>query len=245
MSEFLIDTNEPHEILPPLVQTITHAQLFPLNVNGYADYRWTKVDGTMRQVERKTWGEILANPDKVEEQLQRHLTKNEDIDLVFMLEGMAIQTEMGVYGLKPTNNGRMFVPGHRYSTRLARVYSLLFALTDYCTVFQTSGLNESATLLVSMYNHDQKTDHHTLKRHIKQVDFNPDSRITTLMGATPGLGDKRATSLINAFGTPWNIWSAGFKQQPVIQDLSMLTQVDGIGNGIVTNIMRSIGRPDV
>ncbi len=65
------------------------------------------------------------------------------------------------------------------------------------------------------------------------------------MGATPGLGDKRATSLINTFGTPWNIWSAGFKQAPVIQDLSMLTKVDGIGMGIVTNIMRSIGRPDV
>lgn len=245
MSEFLIDVNEPHEILPPLIQSIQDAQLYPLNSQGFGDYRWKKYNNSYRMVERKTWGEILANPDKVEEQLQRHLTKNPDIELVFMLEGMVSQTEIGAVVLKQTTNKGLYVPGHRYSTRLSRIYSFLFGLTDYCTVFQTSGLIESACLLVAMYNHDQKEEHGLLKRHIKQIEFNPDVRVTTLMGATPGLGDKRASSLVNVAGTPWNVWSAGYCEHSVLKDKYTLTGVEGIGKGILDNMYRSIGRPDV
>ena len=244
VNPFAIDVNEPIDMLPSMVYVIQHATILPLNTMGFADYKWTKWDGKEKQVERKTWGEILANPDKVEEQLQRHLQKSPDIELVFMLEGLVIQAQTGSQTLRPTKSG-IWTVSHRYGTRIKRVYAMLYQFSKYCEVMQTSGQLESATLLVTMYEQDQKEQHSTLQRHIKQNVFSTNPLITTLMGASPGLGDKRATSLIRAFNTPWAIWSAGWKGKPQVENISDLTVVDGIGPAIVENVLRSIGRPDI
>ena len=244
VNPFEIDVNEPIDMLPSIAYVLPQSTIIPLNSMGFADYRWTKWDGKVKHCERKTWGEILANPDKVEEQLQRHLEKNPDLELVFMLEGMATQGTIGSTVLQQTKSG-MWVPGHKYGTRLKRIYSILYGFSKYCEVIQTATHQESAAMLVAMYEHDQKEEHSLLQRHIKQNTFTTNPLITTLMGASPGLGDKRATSLIRAFNTPWNIWSAGWHGEPMLGNINDLTTVDGIGPAIVNNIMRSIGRPDV
>jgi DNA uptake protein ComE-like DNA-binding protein len=96
-----------------------------------------------------------------------------------------------------------------------------------------------------MYESDQKETHDTFKRHIKQVSFNTDNRVLTLMGSSPGLGDKRATDIINYCGTPWNFFSAGWTNQPAIQDWKEVTKIPGIGEVTVRNALRNLGRPDV
>ena len=241
---FEIDVNEPNEILPLIFPVIQDAIQQPLNVMGYADYKWTRSDRTVVHVERKTWPELLADCDRVEEQLQRHLNKNPNARLVFMLEGIIKQNEMGTVVLRETNNG-LFVKGHRYSTRLSRIFPWLYEISNYCQVIQTTSLQESASCLVAMYKHDQKPNHDTLRRHIKQVNFNTDPRVTMLMGTHAGLGDKRATALINKFGTPFNIWTAGYRKEPIVPSVGELTSVDGIGPTIVRNMLQSIGRDDV
>ena len=237
------DVNEPKEMIPWLSQSVP-LTIQPLNVRGFADNKWRKFNGKERQVERKTWGELLGNLDRVEEQLNRHLTKNPDIELVFMLEGMVVQTELGATILTGTNNNRIFTLGHRYASRLSGIYSWLFEISNYLTVVQTSGLKESSVALASMYHHDQKELHSTFRRHIKQIAFNPNPMVTTLMGASPGLGDKRATQLVTAAGTPWSIWSAGFCEHMQYKNKYELTSLDGIGKGILDTVYRSIGRPD-
>jgi len=237
------DANEPKELLPLLAQTVPLI-VSPLNANGFADYRWKGIDGVTTQVERKTWGELLANVEHVEEQLQRHLTKNPDVKLVFMLEGMVVQTELGATIIGGTNNNRIFTLGRRYNTRLSGIYSWLFEISNYLTVIQTSGLRESAIALSSMYSHDQKDTHTTFKRHIKQIAYTPNPMVTTLMGASQGLGDKRATNIIGLMGTPWNVWTAGYCEHMVFKDKYAATQLDGVGKGIIDNVLRSIGRPD-
>ena len=240
-----VDVNEPiSDILPLLGQTGIPLEPTALNVQGYADYRWTKWDGTYKQVERKQWGEILANPDHIEEKLLRHLTKNPDHELVLLIEGMVQQTEVGTVIIKPSRQG-IFVKDHTYSTRMKRVYSLLYAASKYVEIMYTTTIRETATCLVAMYEYDQKETHETFNRHIKQASFVPDVRVTTLMGMSNGLGDKRATALIREFGTPWNIVSAGWRGDPVVPSIEGLTIVPGIGKGIVENLLRGIGRPDV
>lgn len=243
VNEFVQDVNEPHEMIPLLAQVVP-INVKPLNVQGFADYKWTKHDGKERQVERKTWGELLSNVEHVEEQLQRHLTKNPNIELVFLLEGMVVQGELGTTTLTSTNNNRIYTLGHRYAARLSGIYSWLFEISNYLTVVQTTSLRESGIALTSMYTHDQKDVHTTLQRHIKQVASNPNPMVTTLMGASQGLGDKRASQLIEYAGTPWNIWSAGFCEHSVYKDKYDFTKLDGIGRGIMDNIYRQLGRPD-
>ena len=240
----LIDTNEPISDIVPLIGQSVELGIQPLNVQHYADYMWTKHDGTRKQVERKTWPELLSNPDHIEEQLLRHLNNNPTIELVFMLEGMVQQGEIGTYTIRNSRSG-VWAKDHTYGVRLKRVYSLLYAASKYVEIMHTSSIVESATCLVAMYEYDQKATHETFNRHIKQSTFSPDPRITTLMGMGSGLGDKRATALINEFGTPWNIISAGWNDKPVVPSVEALTIVEGIGMGIVTNLLRGIGRPDV
>jgi hypothetical protein len=242
-----IDVNEPHEmalLLNPIGDLhILAAQ--PLNAQGWPDYRWKTHDNNYKMVERKTWPELLANPDAVEEQLHRHLTKHPSVELIFMLEGVPVQADIGTNVLKPTQSGVWVKNGFRSSTRLKRIYSLLYRFSEYMRVVQTTSIVETGILLCAMYESDQKDDHATFKRHIKQVTFNTDSRVLTLMGSSPGLGDKRATDIVNYCGTPWNFFSAGWNNPPAIKDWREVTKIAGIGEVTVRNVLRNLGRPDV
>ena len=241
----IVDSNEVKNGITNLIAPVVPHQVEALNANGFADYRWLKIDGKWKNVERKTWGEILANTDKVEEQLYRHLDKlSSDGEVVFLVEGVAKNEPDGTTLMQPVKNG-MYVRGYRSKVRLSGIYSWLYEVGKYCEVIYTAGLNETAIALCAMYKADQKDEHNTFKRHIKQLEFHSDPRVTTLMGVSPGLGNKRASALIERFGTPWNVISAGYKGEPAVKSVAELTAVDGIGPTIVRNILRAFGRPDV
>lgn len=244
MSELLIDVNEPHEMFAMCKQVIPNVRIEPLNSDGYADYRWVTVTGKVKQVERKTWGELLANTDKVEEQMHRHLSKHPQAELVFMLEGLIQQSQKGTQVLHKQKSGYI-TKGMDYRNKLSGIYAWLYEVEKYCQVIQTPGLNESGVAICAMYNADLKSEHSTFRRHIKQLSFHSDPRVTTLMGISPGLGDVRATNLINKFITPWNVVSAGWHGEPVVKNKYDLTTVTGIGKTLVDSVLRNFGRPDV
>lgn len=245
MNDLLIDTNEPREVYATLNITGSPVSLTPLNSDGYADYRWRTVDGRVKQIERKTWGELLSNPDKVEEQLLRHLSKHPSVELVFLLEGLAEQNTRGGSTVINKQKNGYFTKGHDYTARLSGIYAWLYEVSKYCQIIQTPSLDDTIIALHAMYKGDQKESHQTFHRHIKQLDFNPDPRVMTLMGIANGFGDVRATALIKNFISPWNIMSAGFCEHSVVKNKYDLTKVHGVGKTIVDNVLRNFGRPDV
>lgn len=245
MTYLEIDSNEPLEMVTQLSPVIPVLPRQTLNVDGWADYRWQGCDNIWRHCERKTWGEFLANPDRIEEQLHRHLTKQPNARLVFLLEGVPTQGQVGVHLVRPARSGVWVKEKRASMTRLSRVYSMLYQFSNYMQVVQTTSIVESGTMLAALFKADQKDNHETFKRHIKQVEFHADPRVTSLMGIASGLGDKRATDIIALTGTPWNFLSAGYCEHMAIRDWREVTKIKGIGETVVRNVLRAIGRPDV
>ena len=236
---FRVDNNEPTaEMIPLLIPTLGEGwQVEALNAASYSDYMWANTRGCNTQVERKQWGEVLADTDKVEEQLLRHLNLQPKDEHVLLLEGVATTGWTGTQVLKMTNKGIM-VKGQTYSSRLKGIYSWLYQVQTYMQVVQTTTLRETATALIAMYESDQKdeTEHRTFLRHIKATTFHPNPMVVQLMGACPGLGDKRASALIAKFSTVYGVLSA----RP-----ADLVQVEGIGPTLARQILQRAGRTDI
>ena len=232
---FEADSNEP-VAMKNLIGQVMPIEVGPLNANGHSDYTWLKYDGTRKQVERKTWNELVGSIDKMEEQLQRHLNERPDDEHVFMFEGVGISTSKGVGTLEETKRPNVWVRKFEQRASLKGIYSWLYQIGKYVEIVTTASLRESSIMLVAMYEADQKEDHTTFYRHIKKLDFHPNPQVLALMGLTPGLGDKRASALIRVHGTVYNVLTASPQE---------LMAVDGIGKVLATNMLKRIGRPDV
>lgn len=234
-STLAVDLNEPQLITSLLAQSIEF-EVGPLNTNGDSDYTWLTLEGTRKQVERKTWAELLGSIDAVEEQMQRHLNERPDDEHVFLLEGMAVAMPKGVGLVESTKKPNVYIVKGQRHERLAGSYAWLYEIGKYVEVVYTPSGEETATMLLAMYNADQKEEHRTLQRHIKKADFHPNPQVLQLMGVAPGLGEKRASALIRNHGTVWNVLS----NKP-----DVLMRTEGIGKVLATRILKRIGRPDV
>jgi ERCC4-type nuclease len=235
MAEFDADTNEPQEMFKLLSQTFgDKLEVGPLNANGLSDYVWHDYSGTRKQVERKTWTEILSDIDAVEEQMQRHLTLHPNDEHIFLLEGMAIKDIIGTRVLKQTKTKSVFVKGYQYKgRRLKAVYSWLYQIGKYVEIIPTATVLESATALVALYDADQKENHLTLHRHIKKMNFAPDPKILQYMNLLPkGIGEKTAKSLKRKFPT---------LKSMVFADIADFTACEGVGAVTARSIMMALG----
>ena len=235
---FQIDVNEPEIALKLIAPSIEGARVSPLNSQDFADYTWKDYEGKLINVERKTWPEILADVDKVEDQLRRHMKNQPEARLIFVLEGMIEMGEMGTWLIERAKNGTVWTRGRLSGTRLSRIYSWLYQASRYVEVFQTMNYEQTCSLLVAMYKADQKTpeEHKTFSRYFKKVVFHPNSQVTMLMGMSPGLGEVKAEALIGKFGCVWNVLSAEPRE---------LAEVKGIGAGLSKSILQRVGRLDV
>jgi len=249
---FFFDNNEPELMLNLLMPVIDDLQLGAWNQAGYADYHWETHDGTLKNVERKTWSELLTNPDKVEEQLLRHMNSHPNSQTVFLLEGNAVVKDGGLAVLKPTGGKKgIFVQGYTYKHRsLKGIYAWLYSVSKFVEVIQTTTSIESSYALAAMYDSDKKTEHTTFTRHIKKTDFHPNPQVLQLMGVAPGTGDVRASALINHCGTVWNVLTAGLKCSNCEHNFSNinveeLTNIKGIGQKTLENLYRGTGRTDI
>jgi len=232
-----IDVNEPKEAAQLISTTDIPYMVSSLNVDRWADYRWKDSAGRWTNVERKTWSEILANVDAVEDQLRRHMHNQPDARLIFILEGFVDVDSKGTYPLKQRKN--VWVrSGYRSGTRISRVYSWLYNASSYLEVFQTGNFGLTMQFIAQAYKQDQKTpdQHKTFNRYYKKATFSPNPQVSQLIGLMSGLGEVRAESLIAKFTTVWNVLSA----QP-----EELMQVHGIGEKMATTMLQRIGRTDV
>lgn len=232
------DVHEPTDKFLKLVSPAVPCGVTSLNENLWADYRWKDLQGRWTQVERKQWGEVLANVDSVEDQLRRHMKNQKEARLLFLIEGMVCEDSSGVYILNPAKGGQVFTRGYRSGTRLSRIYSWLYNASEYVEVFQTFSYEMTCQFLVQAYNQDQKEEHQhkTFNRYFKQVTFHPNPQVLALMGMAPNVGEVKAEALIAKFSTVWNVLNA----KP-----SELMTVPGIGPETANKLLQRIGRPDV
>lgn len=211
-----------------------------LNEAGWADYRWTTAGGQVVQAERKTWGEVLANLDSVEDQLRRQRAAHPEARLLFVLEGWVDEHMSGTTIIQPAagKSGGIWARGHMSGTKLSRVYSWLYNVSEYLEVFQTGNYAQTCQWLVAAYKQDQKQagEKTTFHRYFKDIVFHADPQVLQLMGLMPGLGEIRAKALITKFTTTWQVLNASPKQ---------LELVPGIGPKLAVGLLRSVGRVDV
>lgn len=233
-----IDVHEPVLEATRLIAPVVPCKIEPLNEQGWADYKWTTHDGSVVQVERKQWQEVLSGLDKVEEQLRRHLDGRAQKSgrTLLLLEGMATPVMEGTCQLKPTNNNRVYVLGYSYRVSLSQVYAWLYNVSRYMEIIQTSSFDATCMALTAMYKNDQKEEHSTFKRHFKQVSFFASPQVTNLMGLFPNIGEKRAEALIKEFVTAYRVLTASVEE---------LVRVPGIGPTLAKTMLRSVGRIDV
>jgi len=230
----LQDEFEPHDMLLLMRQSI-EVEVSDLNRRGYADYLFNAADGHSIQLERKQNGELLPSLNSVEEQLKRQYGTADECGLI--VEGFIAPSPKGCYVLKPSLDGKMYFVQRELHTNYSMYVDWLYQL-DKCgiTCYSTPHIVGTATLLVALYKNSQKEEHTTLRRYIKgKVQLNVENRhIKTLMGIEgASLGERRATDLIDAFGTAWGVLS---------QSESMLQIVDGVGPGIARKLLWAIGK---
>lgn len=208
-----------------------------LNEAGWGDYKWVGSSGRVSNVERKTWGEVLANIDSVEDQLRRHKQAHPEARLLFVLEGWVDEHMAGTSVVQSANRGQgLWARGYQYSTKLSRVYSWLYNISEYLEVFQTGSYEQTCQWLVAAYKQDQKEEKQTFHRYYKEIKYHADPQVLQLMGLMPGLGEVKAGALIAKFTTTWQVLNSKPEE---------LQMVAGIGPKIAVNLLRSVGRLDV
>lgn len=237
----LCDVFEPDHIFNLLKQSV-ECQRQNLVQAGFADYLWFACDGHRVQVERKQWGEVLSDPDHVEEQLRRELIATEET--VLLVEGVAEATPWGVDAYTKSPDKPYYRVQHSYGTHkhpqsglYHRIQAWFWQLDKAgISVYRTANSQDTASALVAWYKSSQKEEHTTLSRYIKPrinpKAFNP--AVLTLMGIEGvELGEVRAKALVKRFRSVWSIMNA---------PLSELVRVDGIGVGIARKLIDAIGR---
>lgn len=122
-----------------------------------------------------------------------------------------------------------------------KVQAWVAEVQRYMEVFETSSYPATATLIHTLYMHDQKVDeeHHTFNRYFKQVTWNPNMQVVRLMGLAAtdsGIGSELAERIIGKFGTVWNFLHA---------DPVEFTGVPRLGVDRPVKLLQKIGRPDV
>jgi ERCC4-type nuclease len=228
------DSHEPDE-MARLLTTCVSLEIEALNEHGYADYLWEDYEGKLVQVERKTWNELLADLDSVEEQVRKEIVNNPDVRTMLVVEGTAIPTVSGTTTLGPTR-GSILVPKSNYSRHIQMVYGWLYQVEKHCEVYMTSCLHSTARALIAFCQADQKEDHNTFSRYIKQIQFDPNPQVQMLMNMYSGLGEVKAKALIEDFGTVWRVLHSSPEQLQI---------VGGIGNKIALKLLRGVGRTDI
>lgn len=231
-----VDTHEPSEAFTLLSSSLPETEVAPLNDQGFADFLWPCFDLSFKQAERKQWSELLADLDAIEDQLRRQMQAHPDVPLMLIAEGIALTGLSGTLVYKRSRKDAILVNKGTYSKSLNLVYAWLYQVSKYIEVYFTADLAATCTALTAFYKADQREEHHTFHRYLKQVTFHPNPQVVKLMGLAGGLGPARAEALIKQFGTVWSVLNAEPRQ---------LQGVEGIGPKLALKILREVGRADV
>lgn len=237
MKDMLVDVHEPDEAVPLLNQTI-EAEREAINQQGYADYLWQGTEGKV-QAERKTWQEILADMDSVEDQLRREVQAHPDVRTFLLIEGVATPGLEGsrVWSLSGGKREVLY-PKHHHRTNMSKAYAWIYQVEKFMEVYETPTFHATIVFLVAAFKADQREEHTTFNRYLRNIDWHPNPQVEGLMNISRGvgIGPARAQALIKRFGTMWNV----LNQLPMT-----LASVDNMGVETARKLLRRIGRPDV
>jgi len=252
-SPIFIDVFEPTNIEALIHQSVPTIK-DSFNNKGFPDYTWIDVFNRRIGVSRKKIGELLGDISGAEEQLGRDI---EGVDELWLLIEDAIYSptlysrknsppKPGIQIWTPTKDGKLLHPYHKYGISIAQFNAWLYQL-DKCGIshIETFDYEHTASSLIAMYQSSQKAEHTTLKRYIRTKalhrDWNP--HVLSLMGihslSADGkrcktfLGEKKAKSLIDRYGTMWEV---------LCQDAGELAQTESIGIVDATKILKAIGK---
>lgn len=200
-----VDIFEPKEAIALLQQSIP-AIVKPLVEQGYADYMWRTHSGELRQVERKQWGEVLSDPDRIEDQLRRHLNNQREGKLDLLVEGYIAGDVLGTWTLKPARGNSIWAKERRYSISLARLYAWLYNVGEYVGLVWTPDYGATCQWLVAAFKQDQKPEKSTFQREYKKVEYVSNPQVGKLMGL--GLGEATARAMVAEYVTCWRVLNA-------------------------------------
>lgn len=237
-----VDNHEPADIQRALDLPILGMEVLNLNDMGYADYCWWGTDGILHQFERKTWKDLVSGWDSVEYQLREEHQRNPDARLSLILEGVAEPAPRGVivYYRRQGQNAMFGKVEGTQPGLYKKIVNGLYGMGEFLEVFTTPTMAATITALSSWYQHDQEDEHSIFRRHLKQINWNPNRHVAALMGLAQndtGLGPTRCEDLINEYGTVWNV----IHENPAVVG----SMVKGISSDAIRNLQRKIGRPDV
>lgn len=230
-----LDVFESEELEDLLSQDITVAR-FPLNENGMADIFWTVAGGTIRyQWENKDVTEVLGGFDHVEEQLQKQVPNSDYSGLI--IRGAVVPSGGKTLAMRHQRSKTdWFVPKRSYKYPYSRYRAWLVAIRlAGITVIEVGNTVGTARHIVQEYKQSCDPKTHTLQKQHRPniVTASPNPHIRGLMGLSIayglGLGEDRATRLIERYGT----LSAVIHADP--KDIVL---TEGIGKGIAEKFGR-------
>ena len=236
---FCIDIFEPDLIKHMLGQVIPDLIVASINSLGsYPDYYWTDVQGNGRGWERKQVGEALSDLDAVEEQLNRELSRCDELTLV--VENPWLPLPDGIQTYMLTRDKGFFRPDYAFVRQpglVARYEGFKDSLRKAgIAVIETSHMEVTAHAIAAAYRGSNKEHRTTLRRYLNPhiAPFSPNLHIENLMRLKGmNIGEKRAKQAIERYGTFWAV---------VSKDYKLLAHL--WGKTVAKHFMETIGRGD-
>jgi len=212
--KILVDVHEPDKIVSELGSL---AAKVPLPV---ADYHFYDKDGNLILIERKEINDLLNS--LAEKRIQRQLREMLDsgAESILLVEGWFTVDENLKIKTKSGLTGWNFI---------AVMDFLLSCQREGVKLLLSPNLGTTPALIASFYSYYQKSEHSALQARPKPtftIDDLFSKRIYFLMGL-PGIGEEKATRILERFESPWE---ALFVPQKLLE-------VQGIGEKTVRKIV--------
>lgn len=203
---------------------------------GLADFFWVGHGGVRYTLEHKQGREFVGNMgNRLDEQLRKHAQHADFCGVV--IEGwITPKPGGGCEFWRKSKDGRFFHKYGKSPVGYEAVQAYIWSLTQQgFVVFQYADLMDMALGIASFCHNSQKTEHHTLDRHIKhkQIVFTPDPYVETLMGigGDSRIGEITAKKILAETSTPYNFFTS------TLQDMQKVT-----GRELFIRVMKAIGR---
>ena len=205
------------------------------------DYCFSDGSGKLVGIEQSEITNLIQKLRSGELESQMRKCQNLFDSIILLVEGVydSVEGLLATYS-KGKNNKGYFRSYVFPRTTFEYAMTSLIRLSEMgIEVIPSANLECSIDIVRYIYNNRTKTEEeHTLFKRIRKINIptkltaNPD--VPKLMSLVPRMSEKAAIGLIYKFGTVWNIIHA---------EDAELTEVDGVGKGLVDNLRRSVGKP--
>ena len=237
MSFIVQDVYEP-DYMSHMLGSFMQVQRQNLVQQGLLDYFWFAADGHSITMERKEWGDLMANLPRLEKQL-RNATNNAD-EVGLIAEGVPVPLaggEVALFQMGKNENylRRSKISGMKYASIMAYIWQLRRVAN--ITTYFTSTIQGTAWALKTFVEASQKDT--TLLQHYvrtRAVKWRTNPMVETIMNIKDDtgyvVGEKKAIELVDQVGSLWDI----IHMAPE----ALAATCDGIGIGTARRLVNAI-----